>query len=100
MPRKRPFDHDLRMRNAREEMIEGPSAVDLDVHDISVRVADLPLFRRTEDGNLSQVLRLVVLAESVAGDVTFTISYGNTTLDPAGSYVSLTVDLGERQGNP
>ena len=43
-------------------MIEGPSAVDLDVHDFSVKVASLPLFRRTEDGDLSQVLRLVVLA--------------------------------------
>ena len=81
MPSKRPAGDDLRTRKASEEMIQGPSAVDLDVHDFSVRVAGLPLFRRTEDGNLSQVLRLVVLAESVAGDVTFTVSDGDTTLD-------------------
>jgi hypothetical protein len=83
MPRKRPSGDDPRTRKAREEMIQGPSAVDLDVHDFSVRVADVPLFRRTEEGNLSQVLRLVVLAESVAGDVTFTVSDGDTTLDTA-----------------
>ena len=64
-------------------MILGPSAVDLDVHDFSVRAVDLPLFRRTEEGNLSQVLRLVVLAESVAGDVAFMVSEGDTTLDMA-----------------
>ncbi|MDQ3602670.1 MAG: hypothetical protein M3385_02265 [Actinomycetota bacterium] len=83
MPRKRPAGDDLRTQKAREEMIQGPSAVDLDVHDFSVRAVGLPLFRRTEDGNLSQVLRLVVLAESVAGDVTFTVSDGDTTLDTA-----------------
>jgi len=83
MSRKRPSGDDPRTRKAREEMIQGPSAVDLDVHDFSVRVADVPLFRRTEEGNLSQVLRLVVLAESVAGDVTFTVSDGDTTLDTA-----------------
>src|SRR5215207_1148196 len=83
MPRKRPSGEDLRTRRAREEMILGPSAIDLDVHDFSVRVAGLPLFRRMEDGSLSQVLRLVVLAESVAGDVTFTVSDGDTTLDTA-----------------
>ena len=83
MPRKRPSGDDPRTQRAREEMILGPSAVDLDVHDFSVRVAGLPLFRRTEDGDLSQVLRLVVLAESVAGDVTFTVSDGDTTLDTA-----------------
>jgi Glycosyl hydrolases family 38 N-terminal domain/Glycosyl hydrolases family 38 C-terminal domain len=62
-------------------MILGPSAIDLDVHDFSVRAGSMPLFRRTEDGDLSQALRLVVLAESVAGDVTFTVSDGDTTLD-------------------
>src|SRR5215210_5371235 len=82
MPRKRPGD-DLRTRKAREEMIQGPSVVDLDVHDFSVRVAGLPLFRRMEDGNLTQVLRLVVLAETVTGDVTFTVSDGDATLDTA-----------------
>ena len=64
-------------------MIEGPSAVDLDVHDFSVKVASLPLFRRTEDGDLSQVLRLVVLAGYTVGDETFTVSDGDTTLDTA-----------------
>ena len=64
-------------------MIEGPSAVDLDVHDFSVKVASLPLFRRTEDGDLSQVLRLVVLAGYTVGDATFTVSDGDTTLDTA-----------------
>jgi hypothetical protein len=64
-------------------MIQGPSAVDLDVHDFSVRVGSLPLFRRAEDGRLSQGLRLAVRAESGAGDVTFTVSDGNTTLDTA-----------------
>jgi hypothetical protein len=83
MPRKHPLGDDLRTQKAREELIQGPSAVDLDVHDFSVRVAGLPLFRRTEEGNLCQALRLVVLAESVAGDVTFTVSDGDTTLDTA-----------------
>jgi hypothetical protein len=36
-----------------------------------------------EDGILSQVLRLVVQAESAAGDVTFTVSDGDTTLASA-----------------
>src|SRR5688572_27490427 len=83
MPRKRPSGDDLRTRRAREELIQGPSVVNLDVHDFSVRVGSLPLFRRTENGNLSQVLRLVVLAESMIGDVTFTVSDGDTTLDTA-----------------
>jgi hypothetical protein len=83
MPRKRVAGDDIRTRIARGEMIQGPSAVDLDIHDLSVRVAGLPLFRRKEDGNLSQVLRLVVLTESVVGDVTFTVSDGDTTLDTA-----------------
>ena len=83
MPRKRPSVDDTRTQKAREELILGPSAVDLDVHDFSVRVAGLPLFRRTEDGNLSQALRLVVLADSAVGDVTFTVSDGDTTLDTA-----------------
>src|ERR687898_298361 len=83
MPRKRPSGEGLRSRRAREEMILGPSAVDLEVRDFSVRVAGLPLFRRTEDGGLSQVLRLVVLAESVVGDVTFTVSDGDAILDTA-----------------
>jgi len=64
-------------------MIQGPSAVDLDVHDFSVRVLGLPFFRRTEDGRLSQALRLVVRAESGTGGVAFTVSDGNTTLDTA-----------------
>ena len=80
MPSKRPAGDDLRTQKAREEMIQGPSAVDLDVHDFSVRAVGLPLFRRMEDGILSQVLRLVVQAESAAGDVTFTVSDGDTTL--------------------
>src|SRR5918994_3008586 len=80
MPSKRPAGDDLRTQKAREEMIQGPSAVDLDVHDFSVRAVGLPLFRRMDDGILSQVLRLVVQAESAAGDVTFTVSDGNTTL--------------------
>ncbi len=83
MPRKRPAGEDLRTRKAREEMIQGPSAIDLAVHDFSVKAVGLPLFRREEDGNLSQVLRLVVLAESAAGDVTFTVSDWDTTLDTA-----------------
>ena len=83
MPRKRPSVDDPRTQKAREEMILGPSAVDLEVHDFSVRVAGLPLFRRTENGDLSQALRLVVLAESAVGDVTFTVSDGDTTLDTA-----------------
>ena len=41
-----------------------------------MRAVGLPLFRRTEDGDILQVLRLVVQAESVAGDVTFTVSDG------------------------
>jgi hypothetical protein len=53
MPRKRPSGDDLRTRKAREEMIQGSSAVDFEVHDFSVRVVGLPLFRRTEEGNLS-----------------------------------------------
>jgi hypothetical protein len=81
MPRKRPAGDDLRTRIVREELIQGPSAIDLDVHDFSVRAVGLPLFRRTEEGNLSQVLRLVVLAESGAGEVTFTVSDGDTALD-------------------
>ena len=83
MPRKRPSGDDLRTRRAGEELTQGPAAVDLDVHDFSVRVGSLPLFRRTENGDLSQVLRLVVLAESAVGDVTFTVSDGDTTLDTA-----------------
>ena len=83
MPRKRPSVDDTRTQKAREEIILGPSAVDLDVHDFTVRVAGLPLFRRTEDGDLSQALRLVVLADSAVGDVTFTVSDGDTTLDTA-----------------
>jgi DNA/RNA-binding domain of Phe-tRNA-synthetase-like protein len=62
-------------------MIQGPSVVDLDVHAFSVRTVNLPLFRRTEDGNLSQVLRLVVLAESVAGEVTFVVPAGGFDLE-------------------
>ena len=42
MPRKRPSGDDLRTQRAREEMIEGPSAVDLDVHDFSVKVQARP----------------------------------------------------------
>jgi hypothetical protein len=53
MPSKRPAGDDLRTKKAREEMIQGPSAVDLDVHDFSVRAVGLPLFRRMEDGILS-----------------------------------------------
>src|SRR5215203_4619094 len=83
MPRKRPIGEDPRTRSAREEMIQSPSGVDLDARDFSVRAVGLPLFRRTEDGNLSQVLRLVVLAEATAGDVTFTVSDGDTLLDSA-----------------
>jgi hypothetical protein len=83
MSRKRPIGEDPRTRSAREEMIQSPSGVDLDARDFSVQAVGLPLFRRTEDGNLSQVLRLVVLAEATAGDVTFTVSDGDTLLDSA-----------------
>ena len=83
MPRKRPAVDDTRTQKAREELILGPSAHVLEVHDFSVRVRSLPLFRRTENGNLSQALRLMMMAESVAGDVMFTISDGDTTLDTA-----------------
>ena len=68
-------------------MIQGPSGVDLDVHDFSVWAAGLPLFRRKEDGNLSQALRLVVLAESVAEDATFSVSDGNALLDTASARI-------------
>jgi hypothetical protein len=81
MPRKRPSGDDLRTQRAREELIQGPSADVLDVHDFSVSVGSLPLFRRAENGDLSQALRLVVLAESAVGDVTFAVSDGDTTLD-------------------
>src|SRR5215211_6023704 len=81
MPRKRPVGEDPRTRSAREEMIQSPSGVDFDLDDFSLRAMDLPLFRRTEEGNLSQVLRLVVLAEATAGDVTFTVSDGDAVLD-------------------
>src|SRR5215210_7584160 len=81
MPRKRRAGDDPRMQDAREEMIQGPSGVDLDAHDFPVRAMDLPLFRRKEDGDLAQALRLVVLGESVAGDVTFTVSDGDILLD-------------------
>jgi hypothetical protein len=64
-------------------MILGPSADVLVVHDFSVRVGSLPLLRRTENGDLSQALRLVVLADSAVGDVTFTVSDGDTILDTA-----------------
>jgi hypothetical protein len=83
MSRKRPIGEDPRTRSAREEMIQSPSGVDLEARDFSVQAVGLPLFRRTEDGNLSQVLRLVVLAEATAGDVTFTVSDGDTLLDSA-----------------
>jgi hypothetical protein len=68
-------------------MIQRPSGLDLDVHGFSVRVMDLPLFRRTNEGNLSQVLRLVVLAEATAGDVTFTVSNGDAVLDTASARI-------------
>src|SRR5215212_403137 len=87
MPRKRPAGGDPRTRGAREEMIQGPSGVDLDVHGFSMRAVNLPLFRRTEDGNLAQVLRLVVRAESMAGSVTFTVSDRATTLDTASARI-------------
>src|SRR5918993_935652 len=87
MPRKRPAGNDPRTRSAREEMIQRPSGLDLDVHGFSVRVMDLPLFRRTNEGNLSQVLRLVVLAEATAGDVTFTVSNGDAVLDTASARI-------------
>jgi Glycosyl hydrolases family 38 N-terminal domain/Glycosyl hydrolases family 38 C-terminal domain len=87
MPRKRPAVEDVRTRKAREEMIQGPSAVDLDVHDFSVRAGGLPLFRRKENGSLSQALRLVVRAESVAGDVAFTVSDGDAVLDTAKAWI-------------
>jgi hypothetical protein len=80
MPRKRPSGDDLRTQRAREELIQDPSADVLDVHDFSVRVGSLPLFGKTENGDLSQALRLVVLAESAVGDVTFAVSDGDTTL--------------------
>jgi hypothetical protein len=83
MPRKRPSVDDTRTQKAREELILGPSADVLEVHDFSVRVRSLPLFRRTENGNLSQALQLMVMAESAVGDVTFTVSDGDTTLDTA-----------------
>ncbi len=68
-------------------MIQGPAGVDLDVHGFSMRAVNLPLFRRTEDGNLAQVLRLVVRAESMAGSVTFTVSDRATTLDTASARI-------------
>jgi hypothetical protein len=87
MPRKRPAVDDPRTREAREELIQGPSGVDLDVHDFSVWAAGLPLFRRKEDGNLSRALRLVVLAESVAEDATFSVCDGNALLDTASARI-------------
>ena len=89
MPRKRPSGDDLRTQRAREELIQGPSAEVLDVHDFSLRAGSLPLFRRTENGDLSQALRLVVLADSAVGDVTFTVSDPNSTLDTAKARIDM-----------
>ena len=82
MPKRRAaIDDELRTRSAREEMIQGPSGLELDVNGLSVRVVGLPLFRREEDGALSQALRLVIEAESAAQDVAFTVLGGERTLD-------------------
>jgi hypothetical protein len=52
MPRRRPSGDDPRIQKAREELIQGPSAVYVNVHGFSVRAGSLPLFRRKEEGDL------------------------------------------------
>jgi hypothetical protein len=71
----------LRTREPREELITGSSGFDFDVHGLSMRVVSLPLFRRSDKGELLQALRVMARAASDLGNVTFSLSAGGRTLD-------------------
>ena len=82
MPQQRTtIDDVLRTQGAREEMIQGHSGLDREAHGLSFRILTPPLFRQSEDGSLHQALRVVVQARVNAGDVTFSLSDGDTLLD-------------------
>jgi Glycosyl hydrolases family 38 N-terminal domain/Glycosyl hydrolases family 38 C-terminal domain len=75
------LQHQLRTREPREELIRGPSGPDFSFHDFSIRIVDLPLFRRSEGEELLQVVRVVARAESEQGNVAFSVSNGSRVLD-------------------
>ncbi|MGH3088100.1 MAG: glycoside hydrolase family 38 C-terminal domain-containing protein, partial [Rubrobacteraceae bacterium] len=80
MPPKRSAVDDL-ARPAREELVGGLSGVDFDACGLSMRISDLPLFRRSDGGRLLQALRVMARAGSDAGSVTFTVSDRGGVLD-------------------
>jgi hypothetical protein len=75
------LEDQLRTSGPREELIIGPSGLDFSVHGLSMRIVDLPLFRRSDEGELLQAIRIVVRAESDLGDVAFSLSNGGRVLD-------------------
>jgi hypothetical protein len=75
------LEDQLRTREPREELIQGSSGLDFSVQGLSMRVVDLPLFRRSDEGELLQTLRVTARAESDLGDVTFSLAAGGRTLD-------------------
>jgi len=75
------LEDQLRTHGPREELIKGPSGIDFSVHGLSIRIVDLPLFRRSEAGELLQAIRVSARAESDLGEVGFSLSDGVSILD-------------------
>ena len=75
------LEDQLRTHGPREELIKSPLGIDFSVHGLSIRVVDLPLFRRSDEGELLQAIRVVARAESDLGDVVFSVSDHGRILD-------------------
>lgn len=80
MPKRSVLQPVGRADEARDELRDG-IGVDLSLGGLSVRAGDLPLFRRSGDGKLLQVLRLVLRASTDMGEVSLTVSDNGAELD-------------------
>jgi hypothetical protein len=81
------IDDLLRRHGVQDKLIGGPSGQDLDALGLKLRVVDLPLFRRGDDGELLQALRVVATGGAEMGEFTFTVSDRGRVLDRSTAHV-------------
>jgi hypothetical protein len=68
---------------ARAELQRGATGSDLTWGDLSIRVGDLPLYRRSADGGLHQSLRVTIESPREAGSITVAVAEAGRVADEA-----------------
>lgn len=69
------------LNRIRDSLIAGTAGVEITTDALSARVSDVPLFQRTEDGQLRQAIRISAQAETALDNVTWTLSHGESIVD-------------------